>query len=163
MTIDLPVLSSYPGNKIQFPEIPELRSDIDKDAIIFSIQTYHASIVPDTFNGNPVATYDQLANSVVTLYVVGVEQQFNIPLPRLVNMQSNLSTEESWFSREPFFFDGQRIDWTKSYIQACTGTIAGDTSYSFYFEMEYEWMPAGSYSAHVTAQRARWLSGNFKE
>lgn len=163
MTIDLPILSTYPGNKIQFPDIPELRSDVDKDAVIFSMQTYMDVITPNTFNGNPVATWAQLQNAVLTLYVIGVEQQFNIPLPRLLNMQTADAADTEWWSREPFVFSPERVDWTKSTIQACTGQLADDTSYSFYFEVEYEWMPAGSYGAYLTSQRARWINGIIKE
>lgn len=163
LTIDLPVNSTYPGNKIQFPDVPELRSDSDKDVCLWSFQTYHDTIVPNTFNGNPVATFAQLQNAVLTLYVIGVEQQFNIPLPRLINMQSNDSSDTSWFSREPFNFSPLRVDWTKSVVQACTGTLAGETSYSFYFEVEYEWLPVGAIGNYLENQRNRWLAGNLKD
>lgn len=145
---------------INFQDIPELRSDGDREAIIFGIRTHTADTVPNTATGNPVATFDQLTAGFLTLYVLGSKKFFQIPL---INFLVQAGNGASYFytSGIDMDFNPVRIDWTLSYI-SWPVPLNNDTQFSYYFTVWYEWCPVGSYQAYLKNQSAQWINGIFK-
>lgn len=142
-SVELIVPAGYSAGQINFADIPELRSDSDKDAVIYAIQTYSTESVPKSFNGNTLATITQLANAFLTLYVTGSEAVFNVPLLKFVNIQNNANTYFN--AREYYECSPLRVDWTKSYIRFAVPGTNVTAQYSFLFDFTYEWLPFGSY------------------
>lgn len=159
MTVELIVPANTTGSQVSFPDIPELRSDLDKDALIFGIRTYSADSLPKTVTGNTMCSFAQLQNAFLTLQVLGTDQIKEIPLIRLLDMR-----EENvgyFFNTNYFELAPERIEWTKSYVSFATppGNVA---AYSYLFEVAYEWMPAGSYGKYVQAEWNKWSVGLIK-
>lgn len=156
-TVELIVQAGYTAGTLNFQDIPELRSDSDKDAVIFSIQTYSKESVPLSFNGNTLATMAQLQNAFLTLYVTGTEAVFNVPLLKFLNIQN--STGTYFNAREYFETNPLRVDWTKSYVRFATPGTGATAQYSFLFDFAYEWLPFGSYGKWLQAQSNKWNAG----
>jgi len=105
--------------KIQFPDIPQLRSDTTKEILVLSIQIYAAGECPLSFNQNPLLTEDDLAKCFLTLYVDGEESIFRMPLLKLRNTYVGKGTGDatnSFWTDDLNNFDFLSVDWTKSYI-----------------------------------------------
>ena len=156
-TVELIVNAGYTAGTINFEDIPELRSDADKDAVIFAIQTYSVDSVPNSFNGNPLATLAQLKNSFLTLYITGSEAVFNVPLLKFLNIQNSASTYYN--AREYYECNPLRVDWTKSYIRFAVPGTTETAQYSFLFDFTYEWLPTGSYGKWLQNQNNKWATG----
>jgi hypothetical protein len=158
-TVELIVQTGYTAGQINFPDIPELRSDADKDAVIFAIQTYSIDSVPLSFNGNTTASLAQLKNAFLTLYVTGSEAVFNVPLLKFLNIQNSGSSYYN--AREYYECSPLRVDWTKSYIRFATPGTTGTAQYSFIFDFTYEWLPPGSYGKWLQLQNNKFGAGNI--
>ena len=155
-SVELPVPVAFDGFQINFPDIPELRSDMDKDAVIFSIAMTTSESVPLCPSGNANASYAQLQTGSLTLYVLGTEKVKTIPLQRFLNVRGN--TDAYFYVGETFEMEPQRVDWTKSFVQFA-GLGAVDTAFSFLFEFSYEWLPPGGLGTFLTNQSNQWAAG----
>jgi hypothetical protein len=113
-TIELVIPAGSTATKFNFGDIPQLRSDVTKDIIVRSIESYDVVSMPIDFNGNPVITEANLLNCFLTLYVEGEESIFRVPLVKLFNIFSNTATAQ--FTEEQNQFENLQVDWTKSYI-----------------------------------------------
>jgi hypothetical protein len=113
-TIELIIPAGSTATKFNFGDIPQLRSDVTKDIIIRSIETYDVVAMPTDFNGNPVIAEADLLNCFLTLYIEGEESIFRLPLIKLFNIFSNSGTAQ--WTEELNQFENLQIDWTKSYI-----------------------------------------------
>lgn len=105
--------------KINFPDIPQLRSDTTKEILIQSIRLYGSEECPKSFNQNPLLATADLANCFLTLYVDGEESIFRIPLNSLRATYNGVGTGQAastFWSDEVNQFDYLSVDWTKSYI-----------------------------------------------
>lgn len=105
--------------KIQFPDIPQLRSDTTKEILIKSIQVYAAGECPNSFNQNPLLTEVDLSKCFLTLYIDGEESIFRIPLLKLRNTYVGVGSAQaanSFWTDDLNNFDFLSVDWTKSYI-----------------------------------------------
>lgn len=158
-SVEMIVSAGFTANKIVFLDQPTLRSDAEKDALIFSMSVYSADSVPLAASGanNPIATFAQLQNAFLTLQITGNEQIKDIPLVRLLDERGNAAG---------YLYAGERqrtrplrIEWTESYVEfAAPGTV--DTpQYSFFFVFEYEWLPIGSYGKYLQALNDKWGAG----
>jgi hypothetical protein len=145
------------ATQVNFPDIPELRSDDEKDAVIFSIGVSCAAAVPLTYSGNPNATLAQVQNGFVTLYVLGTEKVFRLELQRCMNINS--LTSGFYFMNETFELEPQRVDWTKSYVSFGAIGTTDTPSYSYMFTFAYDWLPSGSYRKYLQQQEAQWNLG----
>jgi hypothetical protein len=158
-TVELIVPASTTGNQVAFPDIPELRSDVDKDAVIFGIRTYSADSLPKAVSGNSIATFAQLQNAFVTLQVLGTDQIKEIPLIRLMDQYG---TQAGYFFNLNYFeLSPERVEWTKSYVSFAVPP-ANVAAYSYLFEFAYEWMPPGSYGKWLKNEWNRWGTGVIK-
>lgn len=158
-TIELIVDAGTTWPQIQFPDIAELRSDSDKDALVFGISVYSADSVPLTFSGNTNATYAQLQAGFLTLYVLGVNKHFNIPLIDYLNIQGNGASY--LFNRFQNNYQPQRIDWTKSFV-SWPQALNNEDKFSYLFKVIYDWFPPGTYSKYLDNQLKQFSLGIIK-
>lgn len=159
LSVELPVPASFTGGKVNFTDTQTamMRSDGDKDVAIYSITTYHVLSLPLSVNGNAVATEAQVANTFLTLYILGNEQLKQFSLRRFLNQQNAAAGDFN--AREYFYTAPLRVDWTNSFVEFATPGTAETAAYSFIFEFEYEWLPPGSIAAYQQLKHNKWASG----
>jgi hypothetical protein len=158
-SVELIVAAGFTANKIKFPDQPTLRSDEEKDALIFSMNVYTSDSVPFAPSGanNPVATFAQLQNLFLTLQITGNEQIRDISLIRLLDTRGNANGYLYASKRQ--VTRPLRIEWTESYIEFANPGTVDTPQYSVLFEFEYEWMPVGSYGKYLQALNNKWGAG----
>ena len=158
-SVRLDIAAGFTANKIVFLDQPTLRSDQEKDALVFSINVYSADSVPFAPAGTnyPVATFAQLQNCFLTLQITGNEQIKDISLLRFLDTRGNAAGYLYASKRQ--VTRPLRIEWTESYIEFANPGTADTPAYSILFECEYEWMPLGSYGKYLQALNNKWGSG----
>lgn len=159
LSVELPVAAGFTGGKVNFTDTQTamIRSDGDKDVVIYSIVGYHSGSLPLTVNGNAVATEDQVANTFLTLYILGNEQLKQFSLRRFLNQQNAAAGD--YVAREYFSTAPLRVDWTNSFVEFATPGTADTDAYSFVFEFEYEWLPPGSIAKYLQLTNNKWAAG----
>jgi len=150
--IELVIPAASTASRFNFPDIPQLRSDVTKDIVVRAIETYDVAAIPVDFNTNPVATAAVCAKAALTLYVEGEESIFRIPLIKLKNVYNSVAT--NFFTSELNQFENLQVDWTKSYISTPT-PFAIDTQFAFIFGIVYQRLKPG------TMQKLREARDNF--
>jgi len=131
----IPALAT--ATRFNFPDIPQLRSDVTKDIVVRAIEVYSIEAVPLSFNNNAVTTLANLLKSSLTLYIEGEESIFRIPMVKLLNINSNNAAAPVLWLDEINQFDNLQIDWTKSYIT--TPTAYGNAAvFSFVLGISYK-------------------------
>ena len=162
LSVELPVPAGFTGGKINFTDTQTalMRCDGDKDVCIYSIKTYTVLSLPLTVGGNPVATEAQVANTFLTLYILGNEQLQEISLRRFLDQQNAAAGDFN--AREPFYTAPLRVDWTNSFVQFAAEGTEDTAAYSFVFEFEYEWFPPGSIKAYLQLKNNAWASGKLE-
>lgn len=114
---------------IYFPDLPNLRT-----AKTNFVSIYTADSQEKTISGNTTMYYNEVKNTVVTLYFDGGDF-IQIPAISFYNfaLQHN-----AW--NFPLEFMGQRIVWAKSYVTLTdTANIANYANKSFLFSVGYEY------------------------
>ena len=162
LSVELPVPAAFTGGKVNFTDTQTamMRSDGDKDVCIYSITSYHAGSLPLSVNGNAVATEAQLANTFLTLYILGNEQLKQFSLRRFLNQQNAAAGDYN--AREYFSTAPLRVDWTNSFVEFATPGTSETEAYSFIFEFEYEWFPPGSISNYLQLKANAWAAGKLE-
>jgi len=150
-SVELIIPANTTGNQVNFPDVPELRSDSDKDALIFSIVVNTVDSVPLSPSGNALGTLAQTENGFLTLYVLGTEYLFKVPLTRFILTKGNGATYFSTW--DMFETQPMRVDWTKSYVSFGTPPANG-SQFSFLFEFGYDWFAPNTF--------AKWLANKDK-
>ena len=140
--IELVIPAASAATRFNFPDIPQLRSDVTKDIWVRAIDTYSNDSVTFDFNGNPVAPFASIQLASLTLYVQGSESIFRIPLVKLMNTFLISANPVAW-TAELNQFDNLEIDWTKSYIS--TPVAFGNAAQmAFVFGVEYYQLKPGT-------------------
>lgn len=143
--IELQIPANSVATKFPFPDIPQLRSDVEKDIWIRGIDTYTNDTVTFDFNGNAVAPFADIQKASLTLYVQGRESIFRIPLVLLLNTFQISANPVAWTDHKNEF-DNLEIDWTKSYVS--TSTAFGNAGLiAFVFGISYYELPPGTMNA----------------
>ncbi len=140
--------------RIQFPDIPQLRSDVTKEILIRQIEVFAAGECPDSFNQNPLLTVEDLSKCFLTLYVDDEESIFRIPLLRLRNIYEGVGsdqTDNSFWTSKTMCFDNLSVNWTKSYI-TLSETLTTSALSSILFGIGYIRVVPGTY-AKIQQQR----------
>lgn len=150
--VELVIQANSTATKFNFPDIPQLRSDVTKDIVIRAIETYSVDSVTNDFNGNPPTTMANLLKSSLTLFVGGEESIFRIPLVKLLNVFNSGAT--IFYTQELNQFENLQVDWTKSYVSTPTG-YANGAAFSFVFGIAYQRLKPGTMLALNQAR------GNF--
>lgn len=161
LSVELPVVAGFTGGKVNFTDTQTtmMRSDGDKDVVIYAIRTFHAGSLPLSVNGNPVATEAQIANTFLTLYILGNEQLKQMSLRDFLNQQNAAAADFN--AREFFETAPLRVDWTNSFVEFAAPGTADTAAYSFIFEFEYEWLPVGSIAKYLQNKSNHWAAGHL--
>lgn len=146
LEINIPANST--ANKFPIPDQPQLRSDEDQDTIIQAIETYTIFDVPLSPNAVALPTDVQLQQTYLTLYILGEESIYRIPL---VNLHNVAGTVNAGGNPIPFKFDlakfkNVQVDWTKSYFSVPVNFGAVFATFSFVLGVHYVWLPPGTMS-----------------
>ena len=139
-SLNIPANST--AGQFNIGDIPQLRSDTEKDIAIRAIEFFYVDLIPADPNGVPLATLAILQQSFLTLYVESEESTFRIPLIKLIAQYSNQVTPAIW-QNETINFANLKVDWTKSYIS--TPTNYGNAAiFAFSFGVSYLRLPYGT-------------------
>lgn len=133
--IELVIPAGATQTRFNFPDIPQLRSDVTKAILIRALETFSVESIPVDFNGNAVATFASIQKASLTLYVDGVESIFRIPLVKLLNTYGD-GTAILW-TNELNQFENLEVDWTKSYISSPIPFAIG-TQFAFVIGVSYK-------------------------
>jgi len=127
--------------RVQLPDVQQLRSDVSQTVTIKSI-----NLVPDNVlthginNGLPNASVAELRKMSLTVYSMGWERGQYIPVLFLNNTASSDATANAipYKNIAPRFSDWRSVAWDKCYIQFADGQpSAGETDYTVIFEVQY--------------------------
>lgn len=147
--VELIIPAGSTGTRFPYPDIPQLRDDTTQDIIICGIETVSAEVMPLSANGNAVASFAQLQNSFLTLYIESEESMRQIPLVRLDPFFQALSTGPTFAVPDPLKTEYLKVDWNKSYIQAATPfgtTEAPNEQFSIMLLVWYKKMMSGAWA-----------------
>lgn len=159
--IELIVPANTTGPTYNFQDIPELRSNTGTmEAIIFGISVHTVLDTPKTWTGNPVASYAQVQNAFLTLYVLGQERIFKKPMLDMLNIANDGS--DYYYTNLPFQTEPMQVDWVKSLVTFADPSINGDTQFSYLFTVTYDWYPIGTWGKWLANQDAQRLNGVIK-
>lgn len=157
VTLNIPAASF--GTRFSYPDIPQLRDDTTQDIIICGLETFSVDALPLTPAGNAVATFAQLQNSFLTLYIEGEESVRQVPLIRLFPLRQAASTGTTFNAVERLPTEYLKVDWNKSYIQAATpfGTTGSpNTQFSIVLGVWYKKLPQGSWAKMTENRTPGW-------
>lgn len=137
----------FTGVQIKFPDIPLLRSDVEKDVIIRSIEVFPAEVAPISYEQVPVITTAQCQSLYLNLYVSGENSINQIPLLKLMNQyHSAATTTPTAWTPEINTFNDLQVDWVKSFIQfAAPLTLSSDSVIQL--GISYRYLKAGTMMA----------------
>lgn len=148
--VTLDVAAGATGTRFTFERQSNLTSDTTQDIIIEGIETFPQETVPLVPNGGiAVATMAQLKNSFLVLYVGTEESVHFIPMIKLVNSFSGLSTSVLLSQFLPLGLQHLQIQWEKSYVWAAQ-SYASETEFQFLFGVSYKKLGPGVW-AQLTA------------
>jgi hypothetical protein len=141
---------------VNFPDIPELRCDDEKNVLIRSIRVFPNEVLPQTFSHNTTATLAQIQNAFLTLYMDGMNQVYRTPLIQFVNDYNNLAA--GVWSNDVVQVDDWKIDWTKSYLQF-PNPVTTVNNLSFFFSIGYIKCPPGTWKKAKDMEQAALSNG----
>lgn len=144
-SVELVIPALATQTRFNFPDIPQLRADTDKDILVRALEVFTAEDMPVDFNNNPLLTFAQLQQGTLTLYVEGEESIFRMPLIKLHNVQG--STNGSTF--EVRQFQNLRVDWTKSYLYFPV-PLANAVQQAFIMDVSYLRLFPGTMAKYAT-------------
>jgi hypothetical protein len=161
------LLVTDPNNvtKVEFDDIPQLRSDADKDCVIRAIQVYAAEEIPNSFNQNPLVTEAMLGLCFLTLYIDTEESIKSMPMLQLRQMNRSPAagaTTDSFWTDEKNQFLNLKIDWTKSFITP-SAAMGNDGNIAFLLGVEYIYANPGSYQLYKQNRTNAWAMGMYPQ
>lgn len=157
--VELIIPAGSTGTRFPYPDIPQLRDDTTQDIIICGLETFPVEALPLTANGNPVATFAQLQNSFLTLYVESEESVRQVPFIRLNPMRQAASAGTTFNVRDKVALEYLKVDWNKTYVQAASpfGTVdAPVDQFSILLGVWYKKLPPGSWEKMTAKQVQGW-------
>lgn len=152
--VEFIVPANFTGVSIKFPDIPLLRSDVEKDVTIRTIRVYPFEIMPVTYQQNPTATTAQLQSLYLNLYISGENSVNQIPLPDLMKQyHSATTTTPTMWTPEETRFDDIQVDWVKSFLQFAA-PLGNSSDVSIMFGITYHYLMAGTMMKRRAIQAA---------
>lgn len=145
-TVEVIIAQNFSGNQVNFPDVPEIRSDGDRDCLVHCIAISDSLANPLTPAGNANATLAAIQNANLTIYCLGSLKLVKVPLIRFLNYRNNGSTYFS--SLESFETEPLRVDWTQSYV-SFNSPPSTSSAFSFLFEFGYDWYAEGTYQQYL--------------
>ena len=156
--VELIIPANNTAQKINFPDIPQLRSDVEKDVIVRAIRVYTAEAIPNSFNNNPLLTTALMGKVFLTLYVSGEESIFRIPLLDMVVQNGNNGATQLFWVDDEKQFENIQVDWTKSYISFSSALGNGAIIVAM-FGITYQYLAPGTMNAIRARQAVANASG----
>jgi hypothetical protein len=157
--VELIIPAGSTGTRFPYPDIPQLRNDSTQDIIICGLETFSVDELPLTANGNPVATFAQLQNAFLTLYVASEESVRQVPLIRMNPLRQAAAAGVTFNAIDKLNLEYLQIDWNKTYIQAATpfGTIlAPNAQFSILLGVWYKKLLNGAWATMTKNQQPGW-------
>jgi hypothetical protein len=157
--VELVIPAASTGTRFPYPDIPQLRDDTTQDIIICGLETYSVDALPLAPSGNPVATFAQLQNSFLTLYIEGEESVRQVPYIRMNAMRQASATGTTFNVVERLPMEYLKVDWNKTYVQAAApfGTTgAPNAQFSIMLGVWYKKLPPGSWKVMTANQVQGW-------
>ena len=134
--IEIPITANGLSN-IQFPDIPELRNQIDQTVIIKAIRCIPAAVLSNApSTGNAVAPNTELIKMTVVLYSQGWEKGKNIPINTLIDTFIE-GSGTPWKDRTTQLANWRNLDFNKCQVKFSNGTVSAGSPYSVILEVEY--------------------------
>jgi hypothetical protein len=157
--VELIIPAASTGTRFPYPDIPQLRDDTTQDIIICGLETYSVESLPLTANGNANASYLQLANSFLTLYIDSEESVRQVPFIKMLAMRQAAAAGATFNQLDKINLEYLKVDWNKTYVQAATpfGTTgAPNTQFSILLSVWYKKLPPGAWQAMTKGQTPGW-------
>lgn len=134
--VEIPVLTN--GRQRQpLPDVAQLRSTTEQRIIVKSMRLITAEILTNApLLGNTNAPIAELRKMTLTIYSEGWEKGQNIPLLTLSDTSMAAGTFPHRFDQTNFN-NWSAVDWPKSYIQYCNGTVSANTPYAVLLDVQY--------------------------
>jgi hypothetical protein len=157
--VELPVVAGSMGNRFPYPDIPQLRDDTTQDIIICGLETFSIDELPLALSGNAVASFAQLQNSFLVLYIEGEESVRQIPFIRMNPLRQAAAAGVTFNAPDTLPTEYLKVDWNKSYVQTAApfGTSgAPNTLFSILLGVWYKKLPPGSWKVMTAGQVQGW-------
>jgi len=134
--IEVPV-GTNGSQRIQFPDISQLRSTVDQSIIIKGLRLVPSEVLTSgIISAFPNAPTSELQKMSVTIYSDGWEKGQTIPILTFNDYVFAISATPYRFN--PTRLDSwRRVDWPKSYIQFANGTSSVGAPYVVLLDCEY--------------------------
>lgn len=157
--VELVIPAGSTGTRFPYPDIPQLRDDTTQDIIICGMETFSVDAMPLAPSGNAVATFIQLGNSFLTLYVEGEESVRQVPFIRMNAMRQASATGTTFNVVDRLPIEYLKVDWNKTYVQAAApfGTSgAPNAQFSIMLGVWYKKLPPGAWKEMTKNQIQGW-------
>lgn len=157
--VELVIPAASTGTRFPYPDIPQLRDDTTQDIIICALETYPFEALPLTVNGNANATFAQLQNTFLTLYIDAEESVRQVPLIRLNPFRQAAAAGTTFNVIDKLATEYLKVDWNKTYLQAATpyGTaMAPNAQFSVLLGVWYKKLPPGAWELMTKNQTKGW-------
>lgn len=136
MLVEIPITANGLSN-VQFPDVPELRNQIDQKIIIKAIRVIPPAVLSNApLTGNAVAPLTETVKQTLILYSQGWEKGKNIPVNTLIDTFIE-GTGTPWKNRSTQLANWENLDWNKSQVKFANGTVSAGAPYSLLVEVEY--------------------------
>ncbi len=136
--VEVPITDTR--QKVQLPDVQELRSTVGQTIIIKAIRLLTIKVLANGIISNlPNAPVAEMINATLTIYSQGWLKGQNIPILVLNDVNDSDSTAATTIpfrNRATKFADWRNVDWPKSFIQFANN-FTPTPSYVFIFEVEY--------------------------
>jgi hypothetical protein len=155
--VELIIPAGSTQTRFPYPDIPQLRDDTTQDIIICGLETFSVDALPLSANGNAVASFAQLQNSFLTLYIDGEESVRQVPFIRLNPMRQALATGTTFNVIDKVATEYLKVDWNKTYVQAATpyGSPLA-TQFSLMLGVWYKKLPPGAWETMTQSMVQGW-------
>jgi hypothetical protein len=134
--VEVPVTLNGQG-RIPFPDVAQLRSTESQKIILKGMKLITDGILTNgVLNPGVTAPIAELQKMSIVLYCEGWEKGQFIPVLFLNDAEIPGTTIP--FRHQGTYFDNWvNVDWPKSYIQTCNGTLTANQPYVVMFEVYY--------------------------
>lgn len=124
-------------SQVAFPDVPELRNQIDQAVIIKALRCIPDSVLTNApVSGFAVAPLTELQKISLILYCEGWQKGKNIPILTLVDTFTEASGIP-WKDRTTQLANWENVDWNKSTLQFSNGQVSAGQPYTVLLEVEF--------------------------
>ena len=132
--VEIAIKASSTATRFNFPDLPNL-----KDTNLFGLQVYTVDMLPTSpLSGNALLTRSQVLQTcyVTLIDYKGFEFLKQCPAALFNTIVFDLGTSTNFADRSPKVFNGQMVNWAKSYV-TFTGAPASGNDTAMLFSINY--------------------------